>query len=146
MVLTFKNQKITAFVILLSLLGACSSVKQRQVVAVNSVDSGAPATTTSDAPLSVPLPPVVTSLLQQAERDIDAGLYQQAEKRLQQAQRIVPAEPRVYLVWGHWAQARQRPYQAEQMYRRVLSLSSRGTSAHAAARRALEAMDIHREY
>lgn len=130
----------------LLLLSACSPVQKRQVIAVNSVESGGPAARVSGSAFAVPLPPAVRGLLDQAEQDLQAGHFDLSEKRLLQAQRIVPSEPRVYLLWGQWAQAQERFAQAEQMYRRVLSLSGRENATYIAAQRALQAMGFHQEY
>ena len=127
-------------------LVACSTVKKQQVVAVDSPHTGTVApVSVQQTPGSAPLPPAVRQLFEKIEGDIARGHFAAAERSLQQAQRLAPAESRVYLLWGECALAQQRFNQAEQMYRRALSLSRQDSQPYRIAERALRQLGIVKE-
>jgi len=50
-------------------------------------------------------------------------------------------EPRVYLYWGQWAEQQGEWHQAEQMYRRAVSLSNANSVIQRRAVRALNQLN-----
>jgi uncharacterized protein HemY len=134
-------QRIVGLFCLISLLivAGCSSVSRQQVVAVDS-RSGSAASASKEK-IEHPLPPVVSKLLQGIAQDLQAGSYRSAEKALRQAQRLSVNEPRVYLYWGQWAEQQGEWHQAEQMYRRAVSLSNANSAIQQRAMRALNKLN-----
>ena len=130
---------------LICMLGAlvvagCSTVSRQQVVAVDSHSVGSGSPTKGD--IDHPVPPVVSKLLVQIEQDLLDHRYSQAERALRQAQRLSVNEPRVYFYWGQWAEQQGMRHQAEQMYRRALSLTNTNSELQRRSQRALDALNL----
>ncbi len=68
-------------------------------------------------------PPAVTSVLDRASAALTLQQWKQASRYLDQAQRMAPRHPRVYLLYGDYYRALQKWAQARAMYQRCLSLS-----------------------
>jgi len=124
-------------------VAGCSTVSRQQVVAVDSHSVGVGPSTKGD--VDHPLPPVVSKLLVQIEQDLQYQRYRQAERALRQAQRLSVNEPRVYFYWGQWAEQQGMLHQAEQMYRRALSLTNTNSELQRRSQRALDALNLSNE-
>ena len=68
-------------------------------------------------------PPAVTSVLDRASAALYLQQWKQASRYLDQAQRMAPRNPRVYLLYGDYYRDLQKWSQARAMYQRCLSLS-----------------------
>lgn len=68
-------------------------------------------------------PPAVTSVLDRASAALYLQQWKQASRYLDQAQRMAPRNPRVYLLYGDYYRDLHKWSQARAMYQRCLSLS-----------------------
>ncbi len=72
-------------------------------------------------------PPVVHTLIEKASASLYLGKIKEAERYLDQAQRIAPKEAQVYLFYGDYYLEQQRNDDAFSMYKRALSLAEPGS-------------------
>lgn len=126
-----------SIVLLFALLGACSSIEQRQVVAVGDASGSARGNASPPVKQAIQLPPVVASILEKAEQSLASGELNQAEISIQKAQRLSPNTPQVYLLWGRLQEKELNSERARQFYRRAQTLSAQGSASYRAANEAL---------
>ncbi len=82
----------------------------------------------------VPTPPVVFDLIEKASAALYLDQWRQAQHYLEQAQRIAPKEPQVYLYYGDYYVELSQFSEAMHMYERSLSLSAEGSESQRQAR------------
>lgn len=82
--------------------------------------------------------PVVSTLLTQCRTLMENGNWTQAQQRVEQALRLAPQDPGVYLAYGDWFAGQKNVASAREMYQRARSLSGKDSPEAQSAREKLE--------
>ncbi len=90
-----------------------------------------------DAPATTSLP-VVRQLLAQTQQLSAQGEFQKAQQKLEQAVRVSPKDPEVFIAWGDLYRAQNDRNAAREMYLRARALSPAGSRPEIVARQKLE--------
>jgi tetratricopeptide (TPR) repeat protein len=104
----------------------------------------APASASTGSAATTPEPrqasslPAVRQLLTQARQDSDRERWAQAQQALEQALRLSPRDPEIFLLWGDLHRARGDASGARNMYQRALALSPPDSRPARQATRRLE--------
>jgi len=93
----------------------------------------------------VPTPPVVFDLIDKASAALYLQRWREAQRLLEQAQRIAPNEPQVYLFYGDYYFEQDQFARARAMYERALSLSSEGSETARQSRYRLNKVQAEQE-
>ncbi|MDX1451232.1 MAG: hypothetical protein R3183_01655 [Oleiphilaceae bacterium] len=117
------------------LLVACASAPEQKVIpaqpAVDTTATSPPDTSANAAPPQPVGEPTQSSavegVLDRAAAALSVQQWKQASRYLDQAQRMAPRLPRVYLLYGDYYFELAKWDQARAMYQRCLSLSENGS-------------------
>lgn len=87
--------------------------------------------------------PVVSKLLGQCESLMAQSNWPQAQQRLEQALRMAPQDPEIFLLYGDWYAQQADKDGAREMYQRARALAGKGTREAQRASEKLEQLTWH---